>query len=183
MEVKNIKNNENIAKKESKIYIGLQAKINFNLIKVKFKKNQLKIEEVLMSDECINDLKMDIRSKFKKIITTSNIIKLISFCLNPNVYKDYDSNAVLRYPYYSCELLCSPCILNFKKSIKSIKEANEFENAIKKLEEKEEAEEDEINSISSIEEENYQENEENIVDKEYKEKTEQSGLSVLYRIR
>ena len=175
MEVKNIKNNENIAKKESKIYIGLQAKINFNLIKVKFKKNQLKIEEVLMSDECINDLKMDIRSKFKKIITTSSIIKLISFCLNPNVYKDYDSNAVLRYPYYSCELLCSPCILNFKKSIKSIKEANEFENAIKKLEEKEEAEEDEINSVSSIEEEN----EENIGDQEYKEKIEQSGLSSL----
>ena len=175
MEVKNIKNNENIAKKESKIYIGLQAKINFNLIKVKFKKNELKIEEVLMSDECINDLKMDIRSKFKKIITTSNIIKLISFCLNPNVYKDYDSNAVLRYPYYSCELLCSPCILNFKKSIKSIKEANEFENAIKKLEEKEEAEEDEINSVSSIEEEN----EENIGDQEIKEKIEQSGLSSL----
>ena len=175
MEVKNIKNNENIAKKESKIYIGLQAKINFNLIKVKFKKNELKIEEVLMSDECINDLKMDIRSKFKKIITTSNIIKLISFCLNPNVYKDYDSNAVLRYPYYSCELLCSPCILNFKKSIKSIKEANEFENAIKKLEEKEEAEEDEINSVSSIEEEN----KENIGDQEIKEKIEQSGLSSL----
>ena len=175
MEVKNIKNNENIAKKESKIYIDLQAKINFNLIKVKFKKNQLKIEEVLMSDECINDLKMDIRSKFKKIITTSNIIKLISFCLNPNVYKDYDSNAVLRYPYYSCELLCSSCILNFKKSIKSIKEANEFENEIKKLEEKEEAEEDEINYISSTEEEN----EENIGDQEFKEKIEQSGLSSL----
>ena len=175
MEVKNIKKDENIIKNETKIYIGPQAKINFNLIKVKFKKNELKIEEVLMSDECINDLKMNIRSKFKKIITTSNTIKLISFCLNPNVYKDYDSNAVLRYPYYSCELLCSPCILNFKKSIKSIKEANEFENAIKKLEEKEEAEEDEINSVSSIEEEN----KENIGDQEIKEKIEQSGLSSL----
>ena len=175
MEVKNIKKDENITKNETKIYIGPQAKINFNLIKVKFKKNELKIEEVLMSDECINDLKMNIRSKFKKIITTSNTIKLISFCLNPNVYKDYDSNGVLRYPYYSCELLCSPCILNFKKSIKSIKEANEFENAIKKLEEKEEAEEDEINSVSSIEEEN----EENIGDQEIKEKIEQSGLSSL----
>ena len=72
MEVKNIKKDENITKNETKIYIGPQAKINFNLIKVKFKKNELKIEEVLMSDECINDLKMNIRSKFKKIITTSN---------------------------------------------------------------------------------------------------------------
>ena len=67
MEVKNIKKDENITKNETKIYIGPQAKINFNLIKVKFKKNELKIEEVLMSDECINDLKMNIRSKFKKI--------------------------------------------------------------------------------------------------------------------
>lgn len=91
-----------------------------NIVK-KFFKNELKIEDVLRNDDCINDLIRNKNSKYKKIITIENIKKLIGFCLFPDEDQNKYSKVQLRFPYYSCQILCSQCVLLFSESIKNIK--------------------------------------------------------------
>ena len=88
------------------------------------------MEDILSSNECIEDLKANQNSKYKKILTTKNIKKLISFCIYPSESSTIISYDTLRYPYYSSELLCSPSILQFSKSAESILKANERQNRI-----------------------------------------------------
>ena len=52
-----------------------------NIIK-KFYKNELEIQDVLLNDDCINDLIKNKNSKFRKIITIENIKKLIEIKMN-----------------------------------------------------------------------------------------------------
>jgi len=91
-----------------------------NIVK-KFYKNELEIEDVLKNDDCINDLIKNKNSKFKKIITIENIKKLIGFCLFSDEPQNENSKLQLRFPYYSCQILCSQCILLFDESIENIK--------------------------------------------------------------
>ena len=91
-----------------------------NIIK-KFYKNELEIQDVLLNDDCINDLIKNKNSKFRKIITIENIKKLIDFCLFPDENQNEYSIMQLRFPYYSCQILCSQCVLLFNESIENIK--------------------------------------------------------------
>ena len=91
-----------------------------NIIK-KFYKNELEIQDVLLNDDCINDLIKNKNSKFRKIITIENIKKLIGFCLFPDENQNEYSIMQLRFPYYSCQILCSQCVLLFNESIENIK--------------------------------------------------------------
>lgn len=124
----------------SKIFEKPFKETPFNIIKEKYNKNELNIEDILSNNECINDLKTNSNSKYKKILSTRNIQTLIRFCLYPNKSMTDLSYKTLRYPYFSCEILCSPCILQFSKSIKSIKEANDLEKQSDKEGDKKEEE-------------------------------------------
>ena len=88
----------------------------------------MKIEEILENDDCILDISSNQNTKFKKLITTVNIIVLIRLCLKPNESLKENSQKSLRYTYYSCQILCSQNFLLFNKSIKNIKESNKLEN-------------------------------------------------------
>ena len=138
----NGKNPENMSNHPSKIFEKPFKEIPFYTITEKLRKNELSIEDILSSNECIEDLKYNPNSKYKKILTTKNIIKLISLCIypsDPNIIITYNT---LRYPYYSCELLCSPSILQFSKSTQSILKANDRQNKIREKEEYKEEEND-----------------------------------------
>ena len=88
--------------------------------------NEIKIEDILDNDDYINSLKTNSNSKFRKILTTKNIIKLIHYCLLPKEEKNLKNELKIeiRYAYYSCQILCSHCVLHFSKSIKYISKAN-----------------------------------------------------------
>ena len=128
MQDQNGKDTENMQNHPSKIFEKPFKEIPFYIIKEKMKKNELIIEDILSSNECIEDLKTNSKSKFKKMITTENIKILISFCIYPSESSSIISYDTLRYPYYSSELLCSPSILQFSKSAESILKANERQN-------------------------------------------------------
>ena len=119
-------------------------------INQKYNKNELNIDDILSNNECINDLKTNSGSKYKKVLTTKTIQTLIGFCLNPSTSTTDLSYKTLRYPYFSCEILCSPCILQFSKSVKSIKEANDLEKQSNKENDKKEEEDYLNNSINRI---------------------------------
>ena len=102
--------------------------IPIKIINAKYYKNELQIEDILKSDICISDLLINKKSRFLKILTLDNIKKLINFCLQSDAIKDKNSPTKLRYPYYSCELLCSSCVLFFENSIKNIKKYNDLKN-------------------------------------------------------
>ena len=90
--------------------------------------NEITIENVLENDDYINDLKSNPRSRFIELITSDNIKKLIDWCLLP---PDPGSNTPpnqLRYPHYSCQILCSSLVLLFSKSITNIIKANKAKN-------------------------------------------------------
>ena len=131
MAEQNGKNPKNMENNPSKIFEKPFRDIPINAIKEKLKNNELYIEDILCNNECIEDLKSNPHSKYKKILSTKNIKKLISFCIYPSEPNTTISYATLRYPYYSSEILCSPCVLQFSSSIESIKKANERENKYK----------------------------------------------------
>ena len=105
-----------------------------NVINEKLYRKELEIEDILQNDDCINDLRNNFNSRYKIIITLDSIKNLINNCLKPGWINDNNPNK-FRYSYYSCQILCSPCALLFKKSIKNIKRytynknnGNEFSN-------------------------------------------------------
>ena len=97
-------------------------------IVIKLYNNKLSIEDILNNDQCINELITNKNSRFKRIITIENIKKLINFSLQPNSIKIKNYQHQLRYTYYSCQILCSECVLLFNESIKNIKESNNLKN-------------------------------------------------------
>ena len=111
--------------------------VNIQMINEKLYKNKLEIEDILQNDDCINDLTSNPNSKYKRLITLNNIQKLIKYCLYPENTMNKFSQNFLRFPYYSCRILCSSCVLNFEKSLENIKKANNPDN---KEENKEESE-------------------------------------------
>ena len=142
----------------AKKFFPPSKEISIYTIKLKLKKNELNLEDALLCNDCINDLIANNKSKFKTILTSANIEKLISFCLDPGGIKYDNSGDMLRYPYFSCELLCSINILNFKYSIKGIKEANIVEKLNKQRGDKKEIENDKNVEKELIEEEKSEEN-------------------------
>ena len=148
MAKENGKNPQSMTNDPSKIFEKPIKEMSINTIKEKYLKNELKIEDILNNNECINDLKTNPNSKYKKILSLSNIHRLIDFCIYPSKSKVEISYKTLRYPYYSCEALCSPCILLFRKSIKDIIEAETLENKLKKGDntEKKDSEENDLNN-------------------------------------
>ena len=128
-------------------------------IKEKYMKNDLTIEDILSNNDCINDLKYNANSKYQAILSSKNINDLIDFSINPSRLKDDGTSKNKRFSYYSCEILCSPCILNFSKSIKNIIESSNTKNKlVKEDKEKKDLEIKELNSPNSKDKE--EENEE-----------------------
>ena len=151
----NGKNLENLANNLSKIFEKPFREVSINVIRDKLKKNELSIEDILSNNECIEDLKTNSSSRYKKILTTKNILKLISYCLYPPETESNISYNTLRFPYYSCDLLCSPAILQLSNSKESIKMANDAE---KKSREKELMKEPEEEKEKKEQEKNLDEN-------------------------
>ena len=131
MSEENGKNPESMTNHPSKFFEKPFKEMSINTIKEKYVKNELVIEDILSSYECINDLKTNQNSKYTSILSTTNINKLINYCIYPSKSKVNISYKTLRFPYCSCEILCSPCILQFSKSIKNIKEANDSQNNLR----------------------------------------------------
>ena len=165
MAEQNGKNPKNMENNPSKIFEKPFRDIPINAIKEKLKKHELSIEDILCNNECIEDLKSNPQSKYKKILSTRNIKKLISFCIYPSEPNTIISYSTLRYPYYSNEILCSPCVLQFSSSIESIKKANDIE---KKYTDKGENKSEEI-EISHSEERHFPEDEKDNIQEEHKE--------------
>ena len=165
MAEQNGKNPKNMENNPSKIFEKPFRDIPINAIKEKLKKHELSIEDILCNNECIEDLKSNPQSKYKKILSTRNIKKLISFCIYPSEPNVIISYSTLRYPYYSNEILCSPCVLQFSSSIESIKKANDIE---KKYTDKGENKSEEI-EISYSEEKSCFEDEKDNIQEEHKE--------------
>ena len=151
----NGKNLENLANNLSKIFEKPFREVSINVIRDKLKKNELSIEDILSNNECIEDLKTNSSSRYKKILTTKNILKLISYCLYPPETESNISYNTLRFPYYSCDLLCSPAVLQLSNSKESIKMANDAE---KKSREKELMKEPEEEKEKKEQEKNLDEN-------------------------
>ena len=95
--------------------------------------NELKLEDLLENDDYIYDLNANSNSRFIKILTTENIKKLIDYCLLQNTKLDENSTIEKRYPYYSCQILCSEHVLLFSKSIACIKESNNLKLSKKEI--------------------------------------------------
>lgn len=108
------------------------TEIPIDIINEKFNEGKLNIEDLLENDECINDLIMNINSKFKKIITIKNINKLIDFSLKFHSNLNEKSKKDIRYSYYSCQILCSQNVLIFKNSIKNLKLSNNLKKKSEK---------------------------------------------------
>ena len=124
-----MKNKNGIDESREKIFPYYKSIESFKSIKLqvineKLSQNNLEIEDVLQSDECINDLTSNPNTIYKPLITLKNIYLLIKYCLFPDNKMNKLSQKFLRYPYYSCQILCSSCVLNFDKSIQNIKEAS-----------------------------------------------------------
>ena len=98
--------------------------ISLDLIKEKFQRGELTIKDILDNDECINDLRTNPISQYKDMMTSDNIKILIDYCLKCNKELNESSQADLRYPYYSSQILCSSCVLLFKQSTTNIRHAN-----------------------------------------------------------
>ena len=95
--------------------------------------NELKLEDLLENDDYIYDLNANSNSRFIKILTTENIKKLIDYCLLQTTKLDENSTIAKRYPYYSCQILCSERVLLFSKSIDQIKESNNLKLSKKEI--------------------------------------------------
>ena len=92
-----------------------------NIYNEETEENLNEIKNILDNDDSINNLLTNPTSKHRNSITKENIKNLIRLCLYPNSYLNNKSSKELRYPYYSCQLLCSSLILCFSLSIKNIK--------------------------------------------------------------
>ena len=98
--------------------------IPLDQVKEKIHRGELTIKDILDNDDSINDLRNNPISPFKEMITIDNIKLLIDYCLKFNKELKDSSQSDLRYPYYSCQILCSSCVLLFKKSISNIRHSN-----------------------------------------------------------
>ena len=93
-------------------------------VKEKIYRGKLTIKDILDNDDFINDLRTNPISSYKEMITCDNIKLLIDYCLKFNKELKDSSQSDLRYPYYSCQILCSSCVLLFKQSISNIRHSN-----------------------------------------------------------
>ena len=55
-----------------------------------------KIEDILDNDKYINDLRINPKSRFRKLLSTENIKKLINYCLNPKAYLEYEQKPIVK---------------------------------------------------------------------------------------
>jgi len=76
----------------------------------------LTIEEILDSNDAISDLKLNPSSQLQDFITIDNLNKMIDYCIKMPENDEYEKGH--KYPYYSCELLCSMNGLNIDKLLK-----------------------------------------------------------------
>ena len=90
--------------------------------------DEIKIEDILENDDNFNDLRSNSNSRFKSLLTTDNIKKLIQYCLLPLPQESDIPQKQLRYPYYSSLILCSPLVLLFSASIENIIKYNNEKN-------------------------------------------------------
>ena len=102
-------------------------------VKEKIHRGKLTIKDILDNDDFINDLRTNPMSPYKEMITRDNIKLLIDYCLKFNKELKECSQSDLRYPYYSSQILCSPCVLLFKQSISNIRHSNSLIININKI--------------------------------------------------
>ena len=107
--------------------------IPLDQVKDKIHRGKLTIKDILDNDDFINDLRTNPISSYKEMITCDNIKLLIDYCLKYNEEIKESSQSDLRYPYYSCQILCSSCVLLFKQSISNIRHSNSLINYKNKI--------------------------------------------------
>ena len=79
----------------------------------KKKNGTLKIEDILDSSDVVNYIKQGTTSELKDLITDEHIPKLIDYCTKMPK-SDVEDKIAKKFPYTSCELLCSENVFNVK---------------------------------------------------------------------
>ena len=97
---------------------------NSNFFVKIFSNKEVILDNILENENYINDLRINPNNPLKGIFTTDNIKILIRYCTKfyQNGYKKSENKSKIICNL--CKLLCSPCVLFFKKSIHNIKHSN-----------------------------------------------------------
>jgi hypothetical protein len=127
-------------------------KINFDSSITILNNNEINLENILENENYLNDLRTNPNSPLKTLFTTNNIKILIRCCINFDQNNNKESNIDSKIINNLCQVLCSPCVLFFKKSIHNIKYSNNLFNRYK--------------YIAKIEQNNTEEKEEENVENE-----------------
>ena len=81
----------------------------------KYKKGELKVEEILENNELVNEIKTNSNSEFKDFFDEKNLKILIDYCIKmPKEDKQLEGH---KFPFNACEILCSENGLNLTRLI------------------------------------------------------------------
>ena len=117
---------KNFDKSSKRINFGSSITILYN--------NEVNLENILENENYLNDLRTNPNSPLKTFFTTNNIKILIRCCINFDQNDNREPKISKKIMYNLCQVLCSPCVLFFKKSINNIKHSNNLFNRYKELE-------------------------------------------------
>ena len=117
-----------------KNYDKSSKKLNFGSSITILCNNEVNLENILENENYLNDLRTNPNSPLKTLFTTNNIKILIRCCINFDQNDKRKPKINKKIMYNLCQVLCSPCVLFFKKSINNIKNSNNLFNRYKELE-------------------------------------------------
>ena len=138
----------------SKSFDESSKKVNFgSFIKILYN-NEVDLKNILENDNYLNDLRINPNNPIKTLFTTDNIKTLIQYCINFDQNRNKEPKINNKIIYNLSQVICSPCVLLFKKSIHNIKHSNRLFNRFK--------------VITKIEQNNTEEKEEKYVENEFK---------------
>lgn len=117
----------------------------------KKKNGTLKIEDILDNNDVVNYIKQGTTSELKDLITDEHIPKLIDYCTKMPK-SDVDDKFAKKFPYTSCELLCSENVFNVKAFLeREDEEIQKDEDDVNEEEDKIDADKDNEDQFKSEE--------------------------------
>jgi len=140
----------------NKGFYELLKETNFNSFNKKFSIKEINLINLLENENDLNYLRTNPNSPLKTFFTTDSIKKLIRYCIKFDPHSNKCPKINSKIINNLCQILCSPCVLLFNKSILNIKYANKFVNSdknkknIEKNNNEEEYEENEWSNLEKI---------------------------------
>lgn len=112
-------------------------KLNYSsLINKIMNSKELILEKLLENENYLIDLITNPNSPLRTFLTTDNIKILTRYILKFKQNDNMKANNNKKIIYNLCQVLCSPCVLLFKKSIHNIKYSNSLFNRYKNMKKK-----------------------------------------------